>query len=218
MFIMVSHQFGVLFNPIDIAALNAYNGSIVANYDVLSIRIWDKPTTGTPTSSYPNPGPLPPPQKGPALGDLPQISSGTYVVNVEVVNDTIVDHFGSNVSLVGDAAVSPKPLNGRPAVLTSSAWGKYGGISVQGPILYYAQNGGNFVLFQASMDLNPFISTATYAQFIRTYPATPPNYDKPTLMVSNNVLVAQVIFYYYRCVILIFFEIRDFGNFSHLSK
>ncbi len=84
MFIMVSHQFGVMFNPVDLKALAAYNGSIVANYDIQSIRIWDKPSAAVPPSSTPYPGhPLPPPQTGPALGDLPQLTSGTYIINVE---------------------------------------------------------------------------------------------------------------------------------------
>jgi hypothetical protein len=50
MFIMISHQFGVNFNPIDLAALQANTKPISESYDVQSIRVWNKPTTMEPPS------------------------------------------------------------------------------------------------------------------------------------------------------------------------
>jgi hypothetical protein len=50
MFIMVSHQFAPWFNSIDIAALNANTDFLSFNYDIQSVRIWNRPSALEPPS------------------------------------------------------------------------------------------------------------------------------------------------------------------------
>jgi hypothetical protein len=185
MFLMVSHQFAPMFNPVDLAALAADPNPIWAAYDIVSLRIWDQPSAMTPPTAEPNPGPLPPPQSGPDLGDLPALSSGTYVINVEVcilrfffsffffsfllilmqvVNGQIVDHFGNNVQLVDGAQIASGSLNGLDSVLVQTN----GGISVTGSGIFWAQGGVSYTLMQVAGSHNPYLGTyGTYAQFIQ---------------------------------------------------
>jgi hypothetical protein len=164
MFIIVSHQFGVDFNPKDLAALKATTTPIVANYDIASIRMWNRASTMEPKSSTASPGPLP---SGTSLGDLPQISSGTFVMNVEVVNGKGIDHFGATLGLYGDAEVitsGSNLINNRAVVMV----GGNGGVSIQGSAISYAQNGGNFLLFMVVYNRNPFTTgNLVYCQFGR---------------------------------------------------
>jgi hypothetical protein len=195
MFIIVSHQFGVLFNPKDTEALSKTTTPIVANYDIASIRMWNKASTMTPKSNTPSPGPLPSPIIGTALGDLPQISTGTFVMNIEVVNGKATDHFGASVGMYGDACVNTAGnnlINNRPVMMSGST--NTGGFSVQGPAVSYAQNGGNFLLFMVVVNRNPYAgSNLVYCQFGRQYPMTDTLFDKATLYQNaQEYLVAQL--------------------------
>lgn len=199
MFIMVSHQFGVNFNPIDGKALDQYNGSIFAAYDIQSIRVWDRPSTLYPPSSTPSPGPLPPPQTGPSLGDLPPLTSGTYVLNVEAVDGKVIDHFGCTVTLMGDAYLGNDTINGLPATNLQFSGGiseVMGGISVQGPAVYWAQGTSNVYLFQvaSNQELSNWWNSATWAQFIQACPSAEWNLNKTTLwMTSLRGFEAQLL-------------------------
>lgn len=193
MFLIVSHQFGVNFNPKDTAELNSITTPIVANYDVASIRMWNRASTMVPKSSTDSAGPISPPVTGTALGDLPQISTGTFVMNVEVVNSQAVDHFGASVGLYGDTTIvtsGTNMINNKPVMFVGTA----GGVSVQGPALSYAQNGGNFMLFMSVLNRNPFMGTnAIYCQLGRQYPMTDTFFDKPTLYQNPQMnLIAQL--------------------------
>lgn len=193
MFIMVSHQFGANFNTKDLAELEAQplTEKIFGNYDIQSVRVWNKPTTYQPPTNTPS-VPLPPPVTGSTLGDLPEISSGTYVMNVEPVNGLIIDHFGAQVSFTSlgtngvNAVITKNNTNmkGRDAVMVQ----QFQAVSITGPAISYAQNGGNYMIFQVAANRAPAAATNTwiYMQMIRNYPMTDTPFDKPTLYMTPN--------------------------------
>ncbi len=190
--IEVSHQFGCKFNPQDLAALNANNDAtnpIRASYKVKWLRVWNSVSTAQPPTSTASAGALGAPQTGSALGDLPAITTGTYVLNIDASQTGATrDLVGGNVvRLIGGAQLGSETINGLATVLLqpNSVYPYSSGIGVTGQAVARAQGTGQVILFVVMYNRNPYGGDPqTLAQWVRATPKTGVDSDKLTLMMT----------------------------------
>ncbi len=189
--IEIGHQSQARFNPDTYAKMIANNDTtnpLRAELRIYSIGVWDSNTTVEPPTSTPIPA-LPAPQTGAALGDLPAITSGTYLLNIDAGKpNPVSDQLGLNtVFAVNNLYVPTDQINGLGTIHLDGDDNNPAGLAVRGPAVGQAQGAGQVVLFVVLKDANPYADShpQVLAQFSRITPQTDQNTNRITLSMSS---------------------------------
>lgn len=184
--IEIGHQSQARFNPNTYARMLANNDTtnpLTASLNIYSIGVWDSTSTAQPPTSTPVPA-LPAPQTGAALGDLPALSSVSYLLNIDTSkSNPMADQLGLNQTYPVNNIFAPTDqVNGLATLHLDSDNDNPASIGVRGPVVGWAQGAGQFVLFVTYRQINAY--EASHPQFLAQFTRDTPQADQDTNRIS----------------------------------
>ncbi len=139
-------------------------------YSIDYVRMWEADIEAVPESRTPEIA-LAAPQTAPAdLGDLPRLSTGTYVADVSAHTGALRCRFGNAVRMLGSTSLGAAKLDGLPA--PEHDGGRDGGVSLRGPAVARFQGAHRVHVFLAFEAINAYAGKQHLFSANRDFPLT----------------------------------------------
>ncbi len=173
--IMISHQGLPRFNEgeTQVVTTRPEGQHFELVYRIKHIRVWRVPGGLTGANTQPPQSTaetaLPAPQTDTAaLGDLPKLTTGTYVADVSAHTGVLRDRFGNRVETIGTTALAPAALDGLPAPEHNGSGD--GGVSLRGPACARFQGAHRAYVFLAYEAVNAYAGKQHLFSVNRDFP------------------------------------------------